>query len=266
MQKIVFNPHYLMYVDTAITDYWRALALPYESALALLGGDLFVKTATVNYHASARFDDQLDMGLRCVRLGRSSLEFEAMLFRGEQALVSATVIYVFANPHTQTSQAIPDALRELISDHDAGKPVTTLQLGDWPSLQADAAPLRYNVFVQEQSVPEDMEWDEYDAVSTHAVIYNRLGQALATGRLLPSQQHVSKLGRMAVVAAVRGAGLGEQLFEALRNCARLRGDHTLSLHAQRTAIPFYQRLGLNTVGEPFVEAGIPHVHMQCSLI
>jgi hypothetical protein len=54
MQKIVFNAHYLMYFDTAITDYWRALALPYEETMVQLGGDLYVKKASVEYHGSAR--------------------------------------------------------------------------------------------------------------------------------------------------------------------------------------------------------------------
>ena len=66
MQKIVFNAHYLMYFDTAIADYWRALALPYSQAMQLLCGDLYVKKASVEYHGSAHFDDRLDVALRLV--------------------------------------------------------------------------------------------------------------------------------------------------------------------------------------------------------
>src|SRR6476619_6621740 len=69
MQKIVFNAHYLMYFDTAITDYWRAMALPYEAAFEQMGGELYVKKATVEYHGSARFEDQLDVALKCQRIG-----------------------------------------------------------------------------------------------------------------------------------------------------------------------------------------------------
>ena len=69
MQKIVFNGHYLMYLDTAIADYWRSMAIPYEAAMHQLGGDLYVKKAGLEYHASARYDDQLDIGL-VHRLGR----------------------------------------------------------------------------------------------------------------------------------------------------------------------------------------------------
>jgi YbgC/YbaW family acyl-CoA thioester hydrolase len=77
MQKIVFNAHYLMYFDTAMTDYWRALALPYEETMVQLGGDLYVKKASVEYHGSARFDDRLDVALKCARIGTSSMTFPA---------------------------------------------------------------------------------------------------------------------------------------------------------------------------------------------
>jgi YbgC/YbaW family acyl-CoA thioester hydrolase len=79
MQKIVFNAHYLMYFDTAMADYWRALALPYEAAMQLLGGDIFVKKASVEYHASARYDDRMEVCLRCARIGTSSIVFEGWL-------------------------------------------------------------------------------------------------------------------------------------------------------------------------------------------
>ena len=73
MQKIVFNAHYLMYFDTAIADYWRALALPYETAMAQLEGDLYVRKATVEYLGSARVDDQLDVAIRCQRIGKRAV-------------------------------------------------------------------------------------------------------------------------------------------------------------------------------------------------
>ena len=104
MQKIVFNAHYLMYADTAVADYWRALGLPYEEAMHRLQGDLYVKKATVEYHASARMDDRLDIGMRCARIGNSSMAFECGIFRGEALLVTVDLLYVFADPATQTSK------------------------------------------------------------------------------------------------------------------------------------------------------------------
>ncbi|MEN9983456.1 MAG: hypothetical protein RI918_1425, partial [Pseudomonadota bacterium] len=72
LQKIVFNAHYLMYFDTAISDYWRAMAIPYEETMHHWGGDLYVKKASVEYFASARYEDQLDVMLKCIKVGNSS--------------------------------------------------------------------------------------------------------------------------------------------------------------------------------------------------
>ena len=111
MQKIVFNAHYLMYFDTAVADYWRALALPYEEAMHQLDGDLYVKKATVEFHASARMDDQLDIGLKCARIGNSSMQFTGAIFRGDQLLITGELVYVFADPATQTSRPVPPGRR-----------------------------------------------------------------------------------------------------------------------------------------------------------
>ena len=111
MQKIVFNAHYLMYIDTAVSDYWRALALPYEEAFAQLGGELYVKKATVEFNASARLDDQLDIGMCCSRVGTSSMLFTAGIFRGDELLITGELVYVFAATSTQTACTVPPALR-----------------------------------------------------------------------------------------------------------------------------------------------------------
>src|SRR5260221_98557 len=67
MQQIVFNGHYLMYFDTAVAGYWRALAIPYHETMAYLGGDFFVRKSTAEYTSSARYDDQIDVGVRTQR-------------------------------------------------------------------------------------------------------------------------------------------------------------------------------------------------------
>jgi YbgC/YbaW family acyl-CoA thioester hydrolase len=261
MQKIVFNAHYLMYFDTAIADYWRALGLPYEAAMQQLDGDLYVKKATVEYHASARADDQIDVALKCVRVGTSSLVFAGGIFRGEQKLITGELVYVFADPATQTSRPVPAVLRELLQDFEAGQPVVSLQTGDWASLGPDAARVRTEVFVQEQAIPMDMEWDEADAGALHAVARNRLGQPLATGRLLVHAPGVGQIGRMAVCRVMRGSHLGQQLVQALLAAAWARGDREVILHAQRSAAGFYARLGFVERGDEFDEVGIPHIEM-----
>ncbi len=264
-QKIVFNAHYLMYFDTAIAGYWRALALPYAESMESLGGDLYVRKATVEYHGSARYDDRLDIGMRCARIGNSSIQFLGGVFRGDELLVEGELIYVFADPHTQTSRPVPAALRDVLEGFEAGQGMVEVRVGDWAVLGRDAAALRSAVFVEEQRIPAEMEWDEADAVSVHAVAYNRLGRPLATGRLLQHVPGVAKIGRMAVSQAVRGSGVGREVLEALMKAARARGDHEVLLHAQTSAAPFYARAGFTPRGEVFEEAGIPHVEMTRAL-
>lgn len=265
MQKIVFNAHYLMYLDTAVADYWRALALPYEEAMHRLQGDLYVKKATIEFHASARMDDQLDIGLRCARIGNSSMQFLGGIFRGDQLLITGEVLYVFADPATQTSAPVPAALREILAGYEAGEAVAKLRTGDWTQLGTDASAIRTRVFVEEQRIPANLEWDVDDATAVHAVAYNRLGQPLATGRLLQAGPGVAKIGRMAVHQVLRGAGLGEQVLRGLARVAHERGDREVVLHAQRSAEGFYRRLGFGVRGEPFDEAGIAHIEMAAPL-
>lgn len=265
MQKIVFNAHYLMYFDTAVADYWRAMAMPYEEAMHRLQGDLYVKKATVEFHASARMDDRLDIAMKCARIGNSSMTFLGAIFRGEQLLITCELVYVFADPATQTSRPVPQALRDILLGYEAGEPIVQVKTGTWVELGADARHLRTEVFVREQRIPADLEWDEADATAVHAVAYNRLGQPVATGRLLPATDGTAKIGRMAVHQVLRGRGYGEQVLRALVAEAQRRGDRGIALHAQRTARDFYARLGFASQGEPFEEAGIPHVTMTAAL-
>ena len=261
MQKIVFNAHYLMYFDTAVADYWRAVALPYEEAMHQLGGDLYVKKATVEFHASARYEDQIDVGMKCTRIGNSSMVFSGGIFREEELLITGELIYVFADPATQTSKPVPPVLRETLLGYEAGEEVVSLKLGGWDVLGSDAARIRTQVFVEEQRIPMEMEWDEADATALHAVAYNRLGQPLATGRLLQAEPGVAKVGRMAVHRVLRGSHLGRDLLQALMAQAAQRGDREVVLHAQRSAEGFYARQGFAVRGEPFNEVDIPHIEM-----
>ena len=261
MQKIVFNGHYLMYFDTAVAGYWRALALPYHDTMAALQGDLFVRKATVEYLGSARYDDQCDIGLRCARIGSSSLRFEAALFRGDALLVSGELVYVFADPAAQTSRPVPDPLRAVLQGFEAGESMLDVRTGSWNELAVPARALRTAVFVDEQKIPAELEWDAADADAVHAVVFNRLGVPLATGRWLPAGPGVARVGRMAVQAALRGSGIGSALLAALMQSARAAGRTEVLLHAQASAVPFYRRLGFADRGAGFVEAGIEHQAM-----
>ena len=265
MQKIVFNGHYLMYFDTAVAGYWRAMAMPYHETMEYLDGDLYVRKATLEYLASARYDDNLDVGIRCSRIGNSSILFGAGVFRGDTLLVSGELVYVFANPKTQTSLPVPAQLRTLLQDFEAGKPMLDVRLGTWDEIGREAQVIRTAVFVQEQQIPADMEWDAADASCVHAVAYNRFGMALGTGRLLEHSPGVAKIGRMAVLQILRGADIGRALLDALLDCARQRGEREVLLHAQSSAAGFYARAGFMARGSPFEEAGIAHVEMVRAL-
>lgn len=260
-QKIVFNAHYMMYADTAISAYWRALALPYDTGFARLGGELYVKKATVEYHASARYGDVLDVGVRCAGIGNSSLRFEIGIWNGQALLSSVELVYVFADPAAQTSKPVPAALRSLIEGYEAGRGVSEVRTSDWNSLGRDAMRLRMDVFVREQQIDPAIEVDGRDEAARHVVLYNRLDMPVATGRLITESPGVGRIGRMAVEKDLRGSALGRQVLDALVAASQARGDREVQLHAQRSAEGFYRRAGFSVLGEPYEEAGIAHITM-----
>ncbi len=264
-QQIVFNAHYLSYFDTAVGGYWRALALPYADTMAALGGDLFVRKATLEYLGSARYDEQLQIGVRCERIGNSSLQFIGAVFRGDDLLVHGELIYVFADPQTATSKTVPASLRTVLERFEAGQAITSVRVGSWAELGAAASAIRQAVFVEEQKIPADMEWDAADASCLHAVAFNAFGIPLATGRLLEHVPGVAKIGRMAVLRSLRGSHIGRDLLAALLQQARSEGYREALLHAQLSAAGFYLRAGFVQRGEAFSEAGISHVEMTRSL-
>ena len=264
-QHIVFNVHYLAYFDTAVGGFWRALALPYADTMKSLGGDLFVRKATLEYLGSARYDDQLEIGVRCERVGTSSMTVVCAVFRGDDLLVHGELIYVFADPLTQTPKPIPQALREIFDGFEQGAAVVEVRCGDWASLGEPAHAIRQAVFVDEQKIPAEMEWDEADETCLHAVAFNRFGVPLATGRLLEHVPGVAKIGRMAVVRAMRGGGIGREVLDALMRAGKAQGYGEVLLHAQLSAAGFYARAGFVQRGAVFDEAGIGHVEMVKAL-
>jgi predicted GNAT family N-acyltransferase len=135
-----------------------------------------------------------------------------------------------------------------------------ITLGSWASLEQAVAPIRLAVFVEEQAVPVDLEWDEFDAPSLHALaLWDTT--PIGTARLLPD----GHIGRLAVLPAWRGRGVGAALMEAMIEAARKAGHACLVLHAQTHALSFYQRFGFTPEGECFMEAGILHQKMVRAL-
>ena len=114
MQKVVFNGHYLTYIDTAVADYWRAIGLPYpEGYVDRYGTDLYLRKATVEYLGSARYDDELAVCCRVARLGRTSMTWQFEIHRGDDdaPLVTAELVYVNANPRDMKAAPLPEDLR-----------------------------------------------------------------------------------------------------------------------------------------------------------
>ena len=263
-QQIVFNAHYLMYFDTAVAGYWRALGDAVRTRRwKRCGGDLFVRKATLEYLGSARLRRRPRRSA-CAARGSATRRFAfvAGAFRQEQLLVSGELIYVFADPDGQGAACRCRAeLRELFESFEAGEPMVDVRVGSWRELEAAARPIRAEVFIAEQKIPAEMEWDDADADAVHAVAFNRLGRALGTGRMLEHVPGVAKIGRMAVAASSRHSGVGRAVLDALLDAARARGDREAVLHAQLGAAPFYERAGFVRRGPEFDEAGIAHVEM-----
>lgn len=113
-QSIVFNGHYLTYADVAITEYFRSLGVGYPADLSRDGSDFFAIKTVLEYLAPARFDDQLDIGIRVARLGRSSLSFAMGIWRGEHLLTRGEIVYVHADSASRSSSPLPQWLRERV--------------------------------------------------------------------------------------------------------------------------------------------------------
>ena len=131
--------------------------------------------------------------------------------------------------------------------------------------------LRKEVFVGEQNVPEEIEYDAHDADAVHVIAVAADGTALGTGRLLhgpAAAAHngvdptVGSLGRLAVSKEARGLGVGAALVRAIEDAARGHGLAAVDLHAQTHALRFYERLGYEPYGPEFMDAGIPHRAMR----
>lgn len=138
----------------------------------------------------------------------------------------------------------------------------TILICTWEAARERAGAIRISVFVEEQGVPLELEWDDMDRSSWHALALTTDGTAVATGRLLPD----GHIGRMAVLKMARGTGVGAQVLDALMAKAAELGYPELILNAQTHAEPFYARAGFERVGDVFEEAGIPHIEMRKRLV
>lgn len=132
-----------------------------------------------------------------------------------------------------------------------------VQSGHWDKLEQDAKFIRKQVFIIEQNIPEEEEWDDQDMISQHFVIYDQ-DQPIATARLLQN----NSVGRVAVLKAYRGQGIGRMIMLEIIRQAHQQDRTFLQLSSQVHAISFYEKLGFSIQGDAYDECGIPHIKMQ----
>jgi len=132
MQKVVFNGHYLTYIDTAVADYWRAIGLAYpQGYVDKYANDIFLRKAAVEYRGAAHYDDELAVLCRVARLGRSSITFLFEIWREQPALssaalpaplITAELVYVNADPKTMKAALLPEDLRIRVRSYERTSP------------------------------------------------------------------------------------------------------------------------------------------------
>ncbi len=132
----------------------------------------------------------------------------------------------------------------------------SVKYGSWDQLQQDAKLIRKLVFISEQNIPEQDEWDDQDAISQHFVVYDQ-NQPIATARLLAN----NSVGRVAVLKAYRGQGIGRLIMLEIIAYAQAQKRPSLQLSSQVHAVSFYEKLGFSIQGDEYDECGIPHIEM-----
>ncbi len=133
-----------------------------------------------------------------------------------------------------------------------------VRLADWSRDRPTLEQIRRRVFVEEQKVPEALEWDGIDAECRHVIAENGAGEAIGCARLLPD----GHIGRVAVLAEARGHGVGDALLRRMIALASELGHERVIVNAQTHALAFYERHGFVAVGPEFDDAGIPHRAME----
>ena len=136
----------------------------------------------------------------------------------------------------------------------------TIRVANWQQDRADLTAIRSRVFIEEQDVPEELEWDEYDASAIHFLAFEN-ERAIACARLIKD----GRIGRMAVLAVHRKKGTGKSLLQFILQQASVLKLGTVYLHAQVPAVPFYEKQGFVKKGDTFYEANIPHQKMLARL-
>ncbi len=139
----------------------------------------------------------------------------------------------------------------------------SIQITYWNEAKSHVMPIRREVFINEQQVPEELEWDGFDQDALHAIV-KKEQEVIGTARLIIDGQ-VAKIGRMAIQKEYRDNSIGQKLLLTLIKTAKEKGAQECILHAQTHAIAFYAKSDFEPNGPIFDEAGIPHVEMRLIL-
>ena len=139
----------------------------------------------------------------------------------------------------------------------------SIQITHWDEAKSQVMPIRHEVFIKEQEVPEELEWDEFDQDALHAIV-KKDQEVIGTARLIIDKAN-ARIGRMAIQREYREQGIGQKLLSILIQTAKEKGAQESILHAQVHAIAFYAKADFEPNGPIFDEAGIPHVEMRLIL-
>jgi predicted GNAT family N-acyltransferase len=139
----------------------------------------------------------------------------------------------------------------------------SIKITHWDEAKSQVMPIRHEIFIKEQKVPDELEWDEFDQNALHAIV-KKENQVIGTARLIMDNT-IAKIGRMAIQKEYRQQGLGQELLFTLLQRAKEKGAQECILHAQTHAIAFYAKADFEPHGPIFDEAGIPHVEMRLIL-
>lgn len=132
-----------------------------------------------------------------------------------------------------------------------------VELAEWEKEEKSIRAIRETVFIGEQAVPAELEWDGLDPLCAHVLAWNTSGEPIGTARM----QRTGVIGRMAVVKRWRRQGIGQAILQKLLNLAAKQGLLRVTLSAQTHAVGFYERAGFQPLGELFTDAGISHQRM-----
>jgi len=138
-----------------------------------------------------------------------------------------------------------------------------IHIADWfnERERTELRMIRESIFVKEQNVPIELEWDEFDERAIHMLASDENGETVGVARMFVHNDKLT-IGRMAVLVTKRNQGIGSALLAALLEEALNKYDYAIELSAQTHAIGFYKKLGFRVFGDEFQDAGIPHHHMR----